>query len=131
MNGSKLFTWWKSTLMYAVPASKREGSMLLIVPHFGSPPMFAVTLVHVAPPSRVTCTSPSFDPAQITPFCTGDSAIANSVEKYSTPRLSGERPPDGPSLLVSFVVRSGLITVQLCPPSVVRCTYWLPTYTVL
>ena len=41
--------------------------------------MFSVTSVQVAPPSRVTCTSPSFEPAQITPFSTGDSAIVNTV----------------------------------------------------
>src|SRR5207253_8978493 len=32
-------------------------------------------------PSRVTCTSPSSVPAQITPFSTGDSAIVNTVSR--------------------------------------------------
>ena len=38
--------------------------------------MFFVTLVHVLPPSRVSCTWPSLVPAQISPFSIGDSAIA-------------------------------------------------------
>ena len=38
--------------------------------------MFFVTFVQVLPPSRVTCTRPSLVPAQITPACFGDSAIA-------------------------------------------------------
>ena len=62
--------------MYAVPASYRDGSMLLTVPQTGRFGMFFVTLVQLLPPSRVTCTSPSLVPAQITPACFGDSAIA-------------------------------------------------------
>src|SRR5262245_34589506 len=105
--------------MYAVPASYRDGSILLTMPHGGRFGMFFVTFVHVLPPSRVICTSPSFVPAQINPFSFGDSAMANTTEAYSTPMLSPVSPPENPCLLLSFVVKSGLITCQLCPPSVV------------
>src|SRR3569623_631791 len=117
--------------MYAVPSVYRDGSMLLTVPHCSIPGMFAVTLVHVFPPSRVSCTSPSFVPAQISPFVIGDSAIANTTSPYSTPMLSGVRPPEIFCFDLSLRVRSGLITFHVLPPSVVSCTTWLPTYTVL
>ena len=58
------------------------------------PGMFAVTLVQRPPSLRVTCTWPSLVPAQITPFSSGDSAIANTTPAYSTPMLSGVRPPE-------------------------------------
>src|SRR5258707_2505840 len=101
--------------------------MLLTVPHGGSPGRFLVTLVQFLPPSRVTCTSPSLVPAQINPGSFGDSVIAKTTGAYSTPMLSPVSPPENPCLLLSLVVRSGLITCQLLPPSVVWCTYWLPT----
>ena len=90
--------------------------------------MFAVTLVQCAPPSRVTCTRPSLVPAQMTPFSIGDSAIAKTTPAYST-RQVVERQAAGvaDASLVSFSVRSGLIAFQVWPPSVVACTYWLPT----
>src|SRR4051812_47721400 len=112
--------------MYAVPASNRDGSTLLIVPHGGRFGMFFVTLVHVLPPSRVNCTRPSLVPAQISPACFGDSAIAKTTPPYSTPMLSGVRPPELCWWLLSLSVRSGLISCQLWPPSVVWCTCWLP-----
>src|SRR2546422_8333232 len=99
--------------MYAVPASYRDASMLLTVPQGGSPGMFFVTLVQFFPPSRVICTRPSLVPAQIKPFSFGDSAIANTTELYSTPMLSPVSPPENPCLLLSLVVRSGLMTCQL------------------
>src|SRR6185437_4544809 len=105
--------------------------MLLIVPPFGNSADAGVTSVQCAPASRVTCTLPSLDPAQMSPRVTGDSAIANSVQQYSTPRLSSVRPPELCILAVSAVVKSGLITLHVWPPAVVRCTYWLPTWTVL
>ena len=40
--------------------------------------MFAETSVHVAPPSRVTCTAPSSAPTQSTCGLTGDSEIVVS-----------------------------------------------------
>ena len=93
--------------------------------------MFSVTFVHVVPPSRVTCSSPSLVPAQISPSSTGDSAIPKTVPAYSTPMLSPVSPPESPMRLVSLRVRSGEINSQLWPPLRVRCTCWLPTYTVL
>src|SRR5229473_7497962 len=105
--------------------------MLLTVPHESMLGMFFVTFVQFLPPSRVICTMPSFVPAQITPASLGDSAIANTTGAYSTPMLSPVSPPENPCLLLSFVVRSGLIRCQLWPASVVSCTYWLPTYSLL
>ena len=117
--------------MYAVPSAKRDASMLLTVPHGSIPGMFAVTFVQLLPPSRVSCTRPSFVPAQISPFVIGDSAIANTTSPYSTPMLSGVSPPEIVCFDLSLRVRSGLIAVHVCPPFVVTCTNWLPTYTVL
>src|SRR6476660_2939858 len=96
--------------------------MLLTVPHAGRPGIPAVTLVQCPPASRVTCTSPSLVPAQINPFSRGDSAIANTTPSYPTPTLSGVSPPDICWREGSLSVKSGLITCQLCPPLVVRCT---------
>jgi hypothetical protein len=56
--------------------------------------MLPVTLTQWPPPSRVICSSPSFVPAQTTPFSRGDSAIANTTPAYSTPTLSGVKPPE-------------------------------------
>src|SRR6476660_5861053 len=131
MNGSRLLTWCKSTVTYAVPPSNRDGSMLLTVPHAGSPVRFAVTLLHCDPPFRVTCTCPSFVPAQMTPFSFGDSAIAKTTPAYSTPTLSGVNPPERICRDLSFRLRSGLITSHVCPPFVVRWTCCDPAYTVL
>src|SRR6266852_8566498 len=99
--------------------------MLLTVPQVSMFGIFLVTFVQFLPPSRVICTNPSLVPAQITPASFGDSAIAKTTPAYSTPMLSPVRPPENPCLLLSFEVRSGLITCQLLPPSVVTCTYWL------
>src|SRR5216683_2110333 len=103
--------------------------MLVIFPQGASLGMFPVTSVQDAPPSRVRCTRPSFDPTQITPACRGDSAMANRVAPSKVMRLSVVTPPELCSWVVSLRVRSGLITFQLEPPSVVTCTTWLPTYT--
>ena len=46
---------------------------------------------------------------------------------YSTPMLSRREAAGDCWRLLSLSVRSGLITCQLCPPSVVWCTCWLPT----
>src|SRR6184192_40228 len=75
--------------------------------------MFFVRFVHVLPPLRVICTWPSFVPAQIVPASFGDSAMANTTPAYSTPMLSPVKPPENPCRLLSFKVRSGLITCQL------------------
>src|ERR1700675_3183345 len=105
--------------------------MLLTVPQSSRFGIFFVTLFQVFPPSRVIWTSPSFVPAQIVSTSFGDSAMANTVPAYSTPMSSGVDPPEIPCRLLSFRVRSGLIICQLLPPSVVTCTNWLPTYTLL
>ena len=44
-----------------------------------SPIPLGVTFAQLFPASRVTWINPSSDPAQITPACTGDSAIVNTV----------------------------------------------------
>src|SRR5437660_643591 len=103
--------------------------MLLTVPHAGNPGMLAVTLVQFWPPSRVTCTSPSLVPAQLSPALSRDSAIRFTTLTDSTPMSSGVRPPDICCLLLSLSVRSGLMSCQLRPPLVETCTYWLPVYT--
>src|SRR5258706_14164019 len=105
--------------------------MFETVPHSGRLGMLLVTFVHVLPPSRVSCTRPSFVPVQMSRVPIGDSASANTTPAYSTPMLAGVSPPEIPILLLSLRVRSGLITCQLLPPSVVTCTNWLPTYTFL
>ena len=99
-------------------------------PHAGIPGMLAVRFTHVVPSSRVSCSCPSLVPAQMTPFWRGDSAIPYTTPAYSTPMLSGVSPPELFMRLRSLRVRSGLITCQLCPPSRVRCTCWLPVYSV-
>src|ERR671926_339033 len=99
--------------MYAVPASYRDGSMLPTVPHGGRLGMFLVTFVHDLPPSRVSCTWPSLVPAQISPFSRGDSAIAITVNAYSTPMLSPVSTPENCWRDLSLVERSGLIVSQL------------------
>src|SRR5215470_16364205 len=105
--------------------------MLENVPHSGRLGIFLVRLVQFLPPSRVNCSRPSLVPAQITPASLGDSAMAKITPAYSTPMLSGVRPPELPMRLLSLRVRSGLMTCQLLPPSVVTWTNWLPTYTLL
>src|SRR3954469_14134958 len=102
-----------------------------MVTHAGRPGRLFVTFVHVAPPSRVTCTRPSLDPVQIVFASIGDSPIAYTTPAYSTPMLSGVRPPLIFWRLLSFRVRSGDITFHVLPPSLVMCRYWLPVYTTL
>src|ERR1051325_1036777 len=99
--------------------------MLDTVPHSGSFGILPVRLIQFLPPSRVTCTRPSLVPAQIRPGSFGDSASAKTTPAYSTPILSGVRPPEICCRLLSFRVRSGLMTFQLWPASVVMWTYWL------
>ena len=68
--------------------------------------MFLTTFVHDLPPSRVTCTLPSSVPTQMI------------------------GPPDDFCLLLSFVVRSGLITSHDCPWVVDLKSTLPPKYTV-
>ena len=88
---------------------------LLTKPHVGRLGILAVTLLQCFPPSRVTDTTPSLLLIQITPRSIGDSAIAVRVQGTSWP--SGPIPAGLFCLLMSFVVRSGLITVHVLPPS--------------
>ena len=62
------------TAMYAPPGSNADASIWLTRPNSGI--SFGVTFVHVLPWSRVTCTSPSSDPAHrtCTSFLPGPSA---------------------------------------------------------
>src|SRR5450432_3299837 len=91
---------------------------MLTVPHSGMP--LGVTLAQFLPPSEVTCTSPSSDPAQIRSFCTGDSTTEKIVSYTSTPVLSLViGPPELACFDLSLRVRSGLMIVQLIPPSIV------------
>ena len=101
--------------------------MLRTASHSGRSGMFSVTLVQVAPLSRVTCSRPSLVPAQSSPCSMGDSAMPNTTPAYSTPMLSPVSPPEKPMRLRSLRDRSGLMTSQLWPLFCVRCTCWLPT----
>src|ERR1044071_5296782 len=105
--------------------------MFAMVPHGGMPGRLALRLVHVLPPSLVSWTCPSLLPAQMSPGLRRDSAMLITTPAYSTPMLSGVSPPEIPCRVLSFRVRSGLIAVQLRPPSVVWWITWLPTYTLL
>src|SRR5687768_14931895 len=95
--------------------------MRLTVPSRGRPAIFDVTFVHEPPPLRVTCTRPSSLPTQMRPFSRGDSATAKIVVHVSTPVLSPViGPPDHFCRSLSLVVRSGLMTAHVWPPSVDR-----------
>ena len=76
---------------------------------------------------RVTWTYPSSEPTHITFGSCGDGAMAKTVAYVSTPvwsRVIG--PPDGPTVIGSFRVRSGLIWTQFCPSVVVFQTFCVP-----
>ena len=59
--------------------SYREGAILRIAPHSGSPGMLPVTFVQLVPLSRVMWSNPSLVPAQMSPLSMGDSAIPKTV----------------------------------------------------
>ena len=61
MYGAKSFSNGFLTAMYAPPGSKDDASIWLTRPSSGM--SFGVTLTQDFPPSLVTCTSPSSDPA--------------------------------------------------------------------
>src|SRR4249920_2658063 len=112
--------------MYAVPASKCDGSIFTIVPQTGIPVMFFVTSVQVPPPCRVSHTLPSLVPAQISPRCNGDGAIDQTSSPENCPRLSGTIPPDDTMRVGSCVERSGLITDHVWPSFDVLKMTWQP-----
>src|SRR5262245_37641271 len=102
--------------MYAVHGSAYDASTRAIHVFAGKPRMLGVTFAHVLPASCVTCTRPSSVPTHTTPAFTGDSAIVRMVVWNSAAVLSVTiSPPDDSCFVVSFVVRSGLITSQLWP----------------
>jgi len=83
-----------------------------------------VTFVHVFPPSRVRCTSPSSLPAQITPCASGDSATAKAIAYHSVPVMSPWiGPPERCSVRGSARERSGEMRSHALPPSVERKRY--------
>ena len=75
-----------------------------------------VTLVHVAPLSRVICTMPVLEPTQISPACAADGAIVSITPMVFSEGLGA--------------VRSGLISAHVSPLSVVRITNCVPRYIV-
>src|ERR1700689_360829 len=106
------------TAMYAVAESCAPASMSETRPNSGM--SFGVTFVHVVPPSFVTSISPSSEPVQITLVVRFDGAIEKMTPYTSGPFMSRViGPPDGPMVLGSWRVRSGLIFVQFSPPFVV------------
>src|SRR5512143_2138545 len=110
------------TATYALAESNAEASMMLTRPKSGM--SFGVTLLHVLPPSFVTLMMPSSEPVQITFVVRLDGATAKITAYTSGPFMSRViGPPDGPIVLGSCRVRSGLIRSQLSPPFVVfhRC----------
>src|SRR2546427_12533467 len=64
MYGEKSFSSGFFTATYAVPASNDDASIWLTRPRSGMP--LGVTAAQVLPPSRVTLTTPSSYPAQMT-----------------------------------------------------------------
>ena len=88
--------------------------------------MFFVTFVQFAVPSFVNHTWPSFVPAQISPFCLWR---RRNRKNYFAIKLSKVIPNNSARWFypgVSFVERSGLLTVQLCPAFVVFQITWHP-----
>src|SRR6185436_8442911 len=81
---------------------------------------FGVTFVQVLPPSRVTCTSPSSDPAQMTLTSVLPGPSENTVAYISGLFMSCViGPPDSTIVFGSWRVRSPLILSQVWPPLVV------------
>src|SRR5262245_35940797 len=104
--------------MYTPPDSNDDASIWLTRPKSGM--SFGVTFAQLLPPSRVTCTIPSSDPAQmmLTSFLPGP--IAKTVPYTSGAFMSFViGPPEGPIVFGSCRVSSGLILSQLWPPFVV------------
>src|SRR5581483_113626 len=110
-----------STAMYAVFASLGAASICCRRLHCGRLGMLPVTLLQCSPPSCVTCTTPSSVPTQIVLGSTGEMEIERMQPKVSAPLMSHQiGPPLVCCLVLSLRVRSGLIGVQLLPPSVER-----------
>ena len=115
-----------------MPASNGEMPIWLIRPPspFGRPGMRGATLVHVFPPSRVTCTLPSSVPTQRTFVSVGAMLTVRMVLYVSAPEMSYSiGPPLVTCLVLSLRVRSGLIAAQCWPPSLVLKTTFAPRNT--
>src|SRR6516165_5661708 len=108
--------------MYALPAFACEASITLIAPAGRS---FGVTLVHVLPPSRVTCTTPVLAPVQITPAEIGETAsVWMTPPEAGSPRalpVGGSVGWDGGA---TGTVRSGLIVRHVVPRSPDAISRW-------
>src|SRR5437870_8106114 len=118
--------------MYAAPASNGAIPIRYTRPS-GSlrPGKRPDTLLHVFPPSRVPCTSPSSVPTQITVESVGARLTVRIVLYVSAPEMSYSiAPPLVTCLDLSLRVRSGLILAQCSPPSAVLNTTLPPRYTV-
>src|SRR5512139_2304223 len=116
MYGEKSLSSGLRTEMYAVPEAKLDASIWLTRPKSGI--SLGVTFAHVFPKSRVTCTSPSSDPVQMT-FA---SRLPGPTEKI-TPYTSGPfmspviGPPDFSCVSGACRVRSPLSRSHVLPPS--------------
>src|SRR5487761_1670685 len=105
---------YREAVRYAVPADTCEGSMELISDHCGR--SGGVIACQFLPPSRVMCTRPSAEHAQISWLATGDTASAETSGETSAPDWSRSTgPPLGCSVAGSLRVKSGLIAVQVRP----------------
>src|SRR5690349_17761657 len=88
-------------------------------PHCGRFGMLPVTLDQVAPPSLVTCTTPSSVPTQMILGSSGEMVNERMQPNVSAPLMSYSMlPPLVSCLDLSLRVRSGLMGVQCAPPSV-------------
>src|ERR1035437_5238230 len=102
------------TATYAVAESCAPASISDTRPNSGM--SFGVTFAQVVPPSSVTWINPSSDPAQMTLVVRFDGAIKKMTAYTSGPFISRVMgPPDGPIVLGSWGVRSGLIFVHGWP----------------
>ena len=93
-----------------------EASIMLTVPHSGI--ALGVTLAQFFPPSVVTCTSPSSEPAQIRSFCIGDSTTEKiGLIHFHTGIVLGDRAADH---LLAFVIARQVRTDDLPVHAFVR-----------
>ena len=82
-----------------------------------------VTFAQEPPPSRVTWTRPSSDPAQMTFASVLPGPMANTVAYTSGPFMSWViGPPESPIVFGSCRLRSPLMRCHCCPPLVVLQT---------
>ena len=113
------------------PCPRRSAPASMIEMRVQSPMLFGVTFFHVTPPSRVRWMSPSSDPAQISPFTSGDSASAKITPYVSTPVWSFViGPPEAPSVFGSLRASGGLMMRSSVPRSASTKSWLPPTYIV-